>query len=318
MQGLWIYPEDTEVLGAACKSLLKALKPRYQKIALFSPIDGGREGFGECEGLNSLEFHSTIDKQKALELVSAAQEELLFETILKRYDELQTTHDFVVCLGYTPKFFLNALLDLNTILAKHLNAPVVAVAQTSLEYLKAMHSHILKKEAPFAVGLFAGETLEKPHFLSASLCKGELEAGVVENLLQIKSEIITPLAFQRSLEKKAKKQIKKVVLPESEDERILKAAHRLNAMGAVGLILLGDKETINSKNLNLNLENVEIIDPNTSHYREEFANSLYELRKSKGLSEQEAEQLALDKTYFATMLVHSGYVHAMVSGVNHG
>lgn len=251
--------------------------------------------------------------------MSAAQEELLFETILKRYDELQSVHDFVVCLGYAPKFFLNTLLDLNTILAKHLNAPIVAVAQTSLEYLKAMHSHILKKEAPFAVGLFLGEMLEKPHFLSASLCKQqcELEAGVVENLLQTKSEIITPLAFQRSLEKKAKKQIKKVVLPESEDERILKAAHRLNAMGAVGLILLGDKEAINSKNLNLNLENAEIIDPNTSHYREEFAKSLYELRKSKGLSEQEAEQLALDKTYFATMLVHSGYAHAMVSGVNH-
>ncbi len=319
MQSLWIYPEDTEVLGAACKSLLKALKSRYQKIALFSPISGKCEGFWECESLNSLEFHSAIDKQKALELVSAAQEELLFETILKRYDELQTTHDFVINLGYAPKFFLNALLDLNTILAKHLNAPMVAVAQTSLESLKAMHSHIIKKEAPFAVGLFLGEMLEKPHFLSASLCKQqcELEAGVVENLLQIKSEIITPLAFQMSLEKKAKKQIKKVVLPESEDERILKAVHRLNAMGAVGLILLGDKEAINSKNLNLNLENVEIIDPNTSHYREEFANSLYELRKSKGLSEQEAKQLVLDKTYFATMLVHSGYAHAMVSGVNH-
>ncbi len=229
MQSLWIYPEDTEVLGVACKSLLKALTPRYQKIALFSPISGGCEGFGECEGLSSLEFHSAIDKQKALELVSVAQEELLFETILKRYDELQSTHDFVINLGYAPKFFLNALLDLNTILAKHLNAPVVAVAQTSLEYLKAMHSHILKKEAPFAVGLFAGEMLEKPDFLSASLCKQqcELEADLIESVLQTKSEITTPLAFQMGLEKKAKKQIKKVVLPESEDERILKAAHRL-------------------------------------------------------------------------------------------
>ncbi|GAA6884454.1 hypothetical protein HpHNI68_10850 [Helicobacter pylori] len=117
-----------------------------------------------CEGLNPLEFHSAIDKQKALELVSVAQEELLFETILKRYDELQTTHDFVINLGYAPKFFLNALLDLNTILAKHLNAPIVAVAQTSLERLKAMHSHAINKEAPFAVGLFAGEMLEKPNF----------------------------------------------------------------------------------------------------------------------------------------------------------
>ncbi len=105
MQSLWIYPEDTEVLGVACKSLLKALKPRYQKIALFSPIDGGREGFWECYGLNPLEFHSAIDKQKALELASAAQEELLFETILKRYDELQSTHDFVINLGYAPDFF---------------------------------------------------------------------------------------------------------------------------------------------------------------------------------------------------------------------
>ncbi len=127
--------------GCLYKSLLKALKSRYQKIALFSPINGGCEGFGECEGLNSLEFHSAIDKQKALELVSAAQEELLFETILKKYDELQTTHDFVISLGYAPDFFLNTLLDLNTTLAKHLNAPIVAVAQTSLEYLKAMHSH---------------------------------------------------------------------------------------------------------------------------------------------------------------------------------
>ncbi|WRD16573.1 hypothetical protein E5K58_04525 [Helicobacter pylori] len=212
MQGLWIYPEDTEVLGVACKSLLKALKPRYQKIALFSPIDGG------CEGLNSLEFHSAIDKQKALELASAAQEKLLFEKILKKYDELQTTHDFVISLGYAPKFFLNALLDLNTTLAKHLNAPVVAVAQTSLERLKAMHSHILKKEAPFAVGLFVGEMHEKPNFLSASLCKQqcELEADLIESVLQTKSKITTPLAFQMSLEKKAKKQIKKWFYPRAK------------------------------------------------------------------------------------------------------
>ncbi len=112
------------------------LKPRYQKIALFSPIDGGCEGFWEHYGLSSLEFHSAIDKQKALELASAAQEELLFETILKRYDGLQSTHDFVISLGYTPKFFLNALLDLNTILAKHLNAPT-AQAQQPFKRVKA-------------------------------------------------------------------------------------------------------------------------------------------------------------------------------------
>lgn len=86
---------------------------------------------------------------------------------------------------------------------------MVAVAQTSLERLKAMHSHILKKEAPFAVGLFVGEMHEKPDFLSASLCKGELEASVIESVLQTKSEITTPLAFQRGLEKRLKNRLKK-------------------------------------------------------------------------------------------------------------
>ncbi len=124
---------------------------------------------------------------------------------------------------------------------------------------------------------------------------------------------MNPLEFHSAIDKQ--KALK--LVSTAQEELLFETMHRLNAMGAVGLILLGDKEAINSKNLNLNLENVEIIDPNTSHYREEFANSLYELRKSKGLSEQEAKQLVLDKTYFATMLVHSGYAHAMVSGVNH-
>ncbi len=46
MQSLWIYPENIEILGVACRSLLKALKPRYQKIALFSPISGGVRALG--------------------------------------------------------------------------------------------------------------------------------------------------------------------------------------------------------------------------------------------------------------------------------
>lgn len=99
MQSLWIYPEDTEVLGAACKSLLKALKPRYQKIALFSPIDGGCESFLGYESLNPLEFHSAIDKQKALELVSTAQEELLF--YLKRFSNAM--------MNYKPRMILSLI-----------------------------------------------------------------------------------------------------------------------------------------------------------------------------------------------------------------
>ncbi len=159
MQGLWIYPEDTEVLGVACKSLLKALKPRYQKIALFSPIrpyDGGCEGFLERYGLSSLEFHSAIDKQKALELASAAQEELLFETILKRYDELQTTHDFVINLGYAPKFFLNALLDLNTIISQAFKRSYCGCRANEFGIFESHAFSHSQKRSPFRCGVICG------------------------------------------------------------------------------------------------------------------------------------------------------------------
>lgn len=150
MQSLWIYPEDTEVLGVACKSLLKVLKPHYQKIALFSPISGG------CEGLNSLEFHSAIDKQKALELASAAQEELLFETILKRYDELQSTHDFVISLGYAPKFFLNALLDLNTIFSQAFKRSCGGCCANEFGIFESHAFSYSQKRSPFRCGVIFG------------------------------------------------------------------------------------------------------------------------------------------------------------------
>ncbi|GAA7574648.1 hypothetical protein HpBHB4_14160 [Helicobacter pylori] len=97
MQGLWIYPEDTEVLGVACKSLLKALTPRYQKIALFSPIDGGCEGFKERYGLNPFAvfdtaFHATMPSYAYM---YALPYELYEKYQIRRYGFHGTSHHYV-------------------------------------------------------------------------------------------------------------------------------------------------------------------------------------------------------------------------------
>ncbi|AFI04744.1 phosphate acetyltransferase [Helicobacter cetorum] len=321
MQSLWIYPESLDGLNIACKALVKVLEPHYKKIALFSPIDGG------CERLGDLNLLSAINKQEALELISKNDELRLHKIVLKRYLELTKTYDFILCLGYVPKFFLNALIDLNITLSKHLNAPILGVVQSegcnqlALERLEAMRYSALNKGAVFETGLVISdeEFKETLPFKIANISKDNHQGLSLEFLQSVKSSVVTPLFFQNSLEMRAKAQIKKVVLPESEDGRILKATHYLINQGVVELILLGNAQRIyeQAKSLGLDLGKVEIIDPSTSSYRDEFANSLYELRKSKGMSLDEAKELVQNRTYFATMLVHLGYADAMVSGAIH-
>lgn len=142
------------------------------------------------------------------------------------------------------------------------------------------------------------------------------EKQVLSTLLNTSSNIVTPLMFQYQLFENAKSQTKKIVLPESEDPRILQATQILLDKKVVEVVLLGDEQKIldDAQKLNLNIQHATIIDPKNSSYKEEFANTFYELRKSKGISLQEATKTIEDYTYFATMMVHLGYADGMVSG----
>ena len=136
---------------------------------------------------------------------------------------------------------------------------------------------------------------------------------------KVSSKEMTPMMFEYYLYEKAKKQRKKIVLPESNDERILRAAEILMHHDVVDLVLLGDRETIMHKAtvLGLNLEGVEIINPATSEKKQHYVDAFYNLRKSKGLSYTAAEDALSHITYFATMMLHVGEVDGMVSGAVH-
>lgn len=135
------------------------------------------------------------------------------------------------------------------------------------------------------------------------------------------SEAITPHMFQYKLKMWAKSQIKNIVLPEGNDDRVLKAAARLVAQEIVTLTLLGDKAEITASikrlGLNMDFSKVQIIDPATSEYYEEYVETLYQLRKSKNVTQEMARDLMTDVSYFGTMMVFKGHVDGMVSGATH-
>ena len=122
------------------------------------------------------------------------------------------------------------------------------------------------------------------------------------------------MGFSADLLSRARALKRVVVLPESDDERVLKAASKVLEIDGAKIILLGKKDEILARGGSLDLSKAQFIDISTSEYFDDFASTLFELRKAKGMSEAEAKELILRPEYFGTMLVYKGIAHAMVSG----
>lgn len=124
------------------------------------------------------------------------------------------------------------------------------------------------------------------------------------------------MKFIEKIKEQARKEIKKIVLPETMDERVLKAAEIILQEKIAHLILLGNREEI-LKN-HPDLAQVEVIDPLTSTLTKEFQEKLYDLRKEKGMTLEEAGRLLQeDFMYFACMMVKEGFADGVVSGACH-
>jgi phosphate acetyltransferase len=133
------------------------------------------------------------------------------------------------------------------------------------------------------------------------------------------SSVVTPAMFEFELFERARRECKRIVLPESDDERILRAAEILARREVVDVVLLGEPEKIRHKSarLGLNLEGVEIVNPEASEMLERYVEAFYELRKGKGLLMEAARDAMSHSTYFATMMVYMGDADGMVSGAVH-
>ncbi len=128
------------------------------------------------------------------------------------------------------------------------------------------------------------------------------------------------MTFIDAMKEKARKDIKNIVLPEADDVRVLKATEMVLNEGFANIMLIGDTDEIKNlaKENNINIDGVQIINPLTSTKLRKYSDDLYELRKAKGMTiEQAQELLKTNSRYFATMMVKSGDADGFVSGANH-
>jgi phosphate acetyltransferase len=130
---------------------------------------------------------------------------------------------------------------------------------------------------------------------------------------------MTPIMFEYELIERAKADRKHIVLPEGNDDRVLRAAEILLRRGVVDLTILGDPADVSARAsaAGVDLGGAEVVDPLMSPLRQEYANRYYELRKSRGMTEELAFDVVAEPSYFGTMLVADGAVDGMVSGAVH-
>jgi phosphate acetyltransferase len=131
--------------------------------------------------------------------------------------------------------------------------------------------------------------------------------------------ITTPQMFTYRLTRQARSDRKHIVLPEGDDDRILKSAGRLLQRGVADLTILGDEAQIRLRaaELGVDLSDTTVINPRTSDLRDQFADQYADLRKAKGVTVEQARETMRDVSYFGTMLVYNGVVDGMVSGAAH-
>lgn len=198
-------------------------------------------------------------------------------------------------------------------LVKGLDVPLLPVLNIDADTEKA---------AKLVRDIKPGITLEGERKISLAMgiFNGYVDLKVMEERIEASSpDTLPPIMFEHLLYEKAKKYCKNILLPEGNDERVLRAAEIALRRGIARVTLLGDPDDIRIKcdSLGIDLSDAAIIDPHNSPYMEEFAEKFYQLRKHKGIIKEIAREMMTRVPYFSTMMLDCGCVDGIVSGSTH-
>lgn len=178
------------------------------------------------------------------------------------------------------------------------------------------------RSASAAAGVRGRLSADSQRKVDTALALFEKHADAEEALAALEvpmPDVVTPLMFEYELLARARADRKHIVLPEGNDDRILRAASTLLQREVADLTILGDEAAIRTRatELGLNLTAAQVIDPKSGDLLERFAAEYTEMRKHKGMTVERAREIVSSVSYFGTMMVQLGLADGMVSGAAH-
>lgn len=242
-------------------------------------------------------------------------------------------------LVITPGDRLDVLLGLSVSLLSDNYPKIAGVLLTCGNTLDKHFKNLLYglKKLPVAILSVNSDTFEsaaninniRPKLLPENELRIATALGLFEKYVNIndmlnkitisRSNVVTPIMFEYELFNRARQNRKHIVLPEGNDDRILRAASILLKRDVVDITLLGNEDEINKRAaaLHISIEGAFVIDPYDNDLINDYANTYYKLRQHKGISKEAAKEVMYDVSYLGTMMVYKGHADGMVSGAVH-
>lgn len=340
-------------LGSGRTTVARALAAALTKVVgsvgvfrPFVPSDGPDTSLADLLAASGSSATAEQSTGVTWEAYHASPEEALTQ-IIEAYRALAASHDVVVIDGSGADDVVAASrLPLAGKVAANLGSPVLlvlpaaspartaAAAKAAIAEISAEHATVTAvlanrcpaddaaavSQALAALGV-VGTTL--PELADPADAAAAASAADAEALLEaIEAEptgVVTPLMFQADLIDRARAWRRTIVLPEPDDDRVLRAADIVLRRGIADLILLGEEEAVRARaaELGLDIAAARVVSPHDAELVEKYAAEFARLRAKKGVTLEQAREKVQDVSYFGTMMVHMGDAHGMVSGAAH-
>lgn len=321
-----ITPTDISAETAkVAQSFYYSISKDESKVAYFKPI-------GESKG--------SIPQEKALALLSSGNSSVLMEQILALFMDVAKNQNIIVVEGVAANEFPFCSKRLNEFMAQALDASVVLVSSAEDKKASAVCSEVeieaqsfIEIKVPVACCVISKiEETAKESLISAFKNSFvpvlayvtndgmQIDEALIEKLRENHPEHkITQPEFRANLIRQAGLVLKRIVLPEGSEPRTVKAAILAFERKIAIPVLLGNRAEIESVAKSQGLQipaGLEIIET-TEALSERFVAPLVELRKAKGMTEEQARGLLKDSVWIGTMMLKMGEVDGLVSGAIH-
>ena len=308
-------PDAKANLSGAAQAIAEAAGRQSSPVAVFRPLSTQVSSNG-LAGATFDEFAKNTDEAEA--------------GIIERFEALAARGPVVAVGTDYSGVTAPTELALNGRLAADLAAPVVlavdasqgpdralGLARVALDGLAGQHATVVAIIATDPSHTDATRTVLASLGVPAAVLGDDLSAVLAAADVEIATR--TPARFSYELMAQARSELKTIVLPESEDPRVLEAASIVAARGAAKIVLLGEADRVraDAAGLGLDLDGIEIVSMNSPELIESYAAKFAELRAKKGVTLEQARQAMADGACFGTMMVYMGGADGLVSGANH-
>ncbi|MGN6199859.1 phosphate acetyltransferase [Humibacter sp.] len=301
--GAWAIAEDPVLVAPSVASIMASVDG---ELVSGDPQLLEREALGVVVAAMSMENVLTRLIEGSVVVLPADRTEVLLAVLMANASgTFPSVAGIVLNGGFALSEPIERLLD-----GIHTKVPLIATEYGSYETtVRVTHTR----------GRLAADS-ERKRERALALFDRSIDADAMLRMLDIeRAPVVTPLAFAYRLIERARSDRKRIVLPEGDDDRILKAAGVVLSRGIADLTILGDEGAVlgRARELGVELGEASILSPFDPELHESFTDEYFRLRSHKGITRVQAADVVTDVSYFGTLMVQLGLADGMVSGAKH-